>query len=131
VKVLAFVIGLLMMMVGVIGIVTPSVMVSVAQNFGSPPEWYAIGIVRIALGVLLFFVAKTSRAPRMLRVLAVVPILAGLGALAAPFMDFERARETLEWWSRLAPGYIRLTALAVLAFGGFIAYVCGPDRRPA
>jgi hypothetical protein len=87
--------------------------------------------VRVAVGVLLFSVAKTSRAPRMLRVVAFIPLLAGLGALATPFVGVERARATLQWWSRLGFGYIRLTAIAVQLLGGFIAYACAPGRRAA
>jgi hypothetical protein len=129
VKALAFVAGLGMLAVGEIGLLMPSTLVWIAQRFGTPLQWYAIGAVRVAFGVLLLSVAATSRAPRTLRVVAFIPLLAGLGALATPFVGIERARAILEWWSQLGPGYVRLSALSLLLLGGFIAYACAPARR--
>ena len=128
-KALAFVAGLGILAVGEIGLLMPSTLVWIAQRFGTPLQWYAIGAVRVAFGVLLLSVAATSRAPRTLRVVAFIPLLAGLGALATPFVGIERARAILEWWSQLGPGYIRLSALSLLLLGGFIAYACAPARR--
>jgi hypothetical protein len=129
VKALAFVAGLGILAVGEIGLLMPSTLVWIAQRFGTPLQWYAIGAVRVAFGVLLLSVAATSRAPRTLRVVAFIPLLAGLGALATPFVGIERARAILEWWSQLGPGYVRLSALSLLLLGGFIAYACAPARR--
>jgi hypothetical protein len=131
VKALAFGIGLCILTIGAIGIITPSAMVWIARRFDSPVDWYAIGAVRVAVGALLLSVAKSSRAPRMLRVLAFIPLLAGLGALATPFVGVERAQAILEWWSRLAPSYLRLSVIPVLLLGGLIAYACAPARRAA
>jgi len=131
VKTLAFVIGLCIIAVGAIGILTPSALVWVAQRFGTPVKWYAIGAVRVAFGVLLLSVAKASRAPRTLRVVAFIPLVAGLGALATPSLGFERARAAVDWWVLLGSGYLRLTAILLLALGGFVAYACAPARRAA
>ena len=128
-KALAFVAGLGILAVGKIGLLMPSTLVWIAQRFGTPLQWYAIGAVRVAFGVLLLSVAATSRAPRTLRVVALIPVLAGLGALATPFVGVERAGAILEWWSQLGPGYVRLSALSLLLLGGFIAYACAPARR--
>jgi len=129
VKALAFVAGLGILAVGEIGLLMPSTLVWIAQRFGTPLQWYAIGAVRVAFGVLLLSVAATSRAPRTLRVVAFIPLLAGLGALVTPLVGIERARAILEWWSQLGPGYVRLSALSLLLLGGFIAYACAPARR--
>ena len=128
-KALAFVAGLGILAVGEIGLLMPSTLVWIAQRFGTPLQWYAIGAVRVVFGVLLLSVAATSRAPRTLRVVALIPVLAGLGALATPFVGVERAGAILEWWSQLGPGYVRLSALSLLLLGGFIAYACAPARR--
>jgi hypothetical protein len=45
----------------------------------------------------------------------------GFAALATPFLALERARATLEWWSRLGSGYVRLSAIPVLILGGVVA----------
>ena len=131
VKSLAFAIGLCITAVGAVGIVVPSALVWIGERFATSGEWYALGAVRIAFGLLLLAVAKTSRAPRTLRVVACIPLLAGVGALATPLVGLERARGAIEWWSQRGPGVARLTALPLLALGGFVAYACAPARGPA
>jgi hypothetical protein len=131
VKTLAFVMGLCIVAVGAIGIVTPSALVWIARRFGTAADWYALAAVRLAFAALLLWVASASRAPRTLRVVALIPLVAGLAALATPFVGVERARAALDWWSGLGSGYVRLTAVPLLALGGFIAYACAPTRRPA
>jgi len=131
VKTLAFVSGLCIIAVGATGIVAPSGLVWIGQRFATPKEWYALGAVRVAFGLLLLSVAKTSRAPRTLRVVACIPLLAGIGALATPFVGLERARAAIEWWSQLGSGVARFSAIPLLALGGFVAYACDPFRRTA
>jgi hypothetical protein len=99
-KTLAFVIGLCIVVVGVVGVLVPSKLVWMGQRFATPRDWYAIGAVRVAFGLLLISVAKTSRMPRTLRVVAFIPLLAGVAAVLTPFVGLERARDTVEWWSR-------------------------------
>jgi hypothetical protein len=129
VKTLASVIGLSIAAVGAVGILAPSFLVWIGQQFTTAGEWYVLGTVRVAFGLLLMSVAKTSRAPRTLRVVACIPVLAGLGALATPMVGLGRARAMIEWWSRQGAGVARLTAVPLLALGGFVAYACGPPRR--
>src|SRR5262245_1385262 len=112
VKTLAFVIGLYILAVGVIGIIAPSSLIWIAQRFTTPMDWYALAAVRIALGLLLLSVAKASRTPRTLRVVAFVPLIA---ALAIPVVGVERGRATVEWWMAQGPGLIRLSAVPLLA----------------
>jgi hypothetical protein len=128
VKTLAFVVGLLILAVGVIGIVVPSVLVWIAGRFESPLAWYALAVVRILFGLLLLLVAKSSRAPRTLGVVAFIPLVAGL---AIPFVGVARARATVYAWSLQGPGVLRLSAIPVLVLGGFIAYACAPGRGAA
>jgi hypothetical protein len=128
VKTLAFVIGLYLLAVGAIGIFAPSSLVWIAQRFATPVDWYAIAAVRVAFGVLLISVAKASRAPRTLRVVAFIPLVA---ALATPFVGVERARAIIEWWSLQGSGFVRLSVIPLLALGGFVAYACAPARRAA
>jgi hypothetical protein len=128
VKTLAFVIGLYILAVGAIGIFAPSSLVWIAQRFTTPVDWYALAAVRVAVGGLLVSVAKASRAPTALRVVALIPLVA---ALAMPFVGVERARATIAWWSLQGSGIVRLSAMPLLTLGGFIAYACAPARRTA
>ena len=127
-KTMAFVIGLLIFSVGVIGMVAPSVLLWIAGRFEGPLAWYALAVVRVLLGVLLLVVAKSSRAPRALRVVAFIPLVAGL---AIPLVGVPRARATVEAWSLQGPGVLRLSAIPILLLGGFIAYACTPARGAA
>src|SRR5262245_48154344 len=131
VKSLAFAIGLCITAVGAVGIVAPSTLVWIGERFATSGEWYALGAVRIAFGLLLLAVAKASRAPRTLRVVACIPLLAGVGALATPLVGLERARAAIAWWSQLGSGGARFAAIPLLALGGFVAYACDPFRRTA
>jgi hypothetical protein len=126
VKSLAFVIGLCIVAVGAIGIVAPSALIWFAERFSAPVDWYAVSAFRAAFGVLLLVVAKDSRAPRALRVVAFVPLLA---ALSMPFVGVERARAIVDRWALQGAGIVRLTVIPVLALGGFVAYACAPARR--
>ena len=128
VKTIAFVIGLIIMMVGAVGIFAPSALVWLAHNAATPVELYFIAAFRIAFGFLLFSVASASRTPKALRVVAVIPLAFGI---ATPFVGANRAPALIDWWSQQGPGLVRLTCALLLAFGGFIAYACAPSRRPA
>lgn len=126
VKTIAFVMGLIIVAVGAIGIFLPSGLVWISQGFVGPVEWYTLAVVRVAFGVLLLLVAGASRTPKALRVVAFIPLVAGL---AIPFVGVDRARATVEWWSLQGPGMVRLSSIPVLALGGFVAYACSPSRR--
>src|SRR5262249_57012792 len=128
VKNVAFVIGLFILSVGAIGILVPAFLVWIGRLFVAPAAWYALAIVRVALGVLLLLVAKSSRVPRTLRVVALIPLLAGL---AIPLIGVERARDMVDRWSLQGLGSVRLSAVPLLALGGFIADACSPLRRAA
>jgi hypothetical protein len=126
VKTLAFVIALSIMAVGAIGIFTPSGLVWIARHSITAGELYFFAGFRVAFGVLLLSVASASRAPRTLRVVAFIPIAAGI---ATPFIGVEHAPAIIEWWAQQGSGVVRVTAGLVLALGGFLAYACTSDRR--
>ena len=126
VKTLAFVIGLCIIAVGAVGILAPSGLIWIAQHSIAPGELYFIAAFRVAFGLLLLSVASASRAPKTLRVVAFIPLVAGI---ATPFVGVERAPAIIEWWSQQGSGVVRVTAVLVLALGGFFAYACAPARR--
>ena len=127
-KTVAFVIGLCIAVFAVVGLLVPSTMVWIARRFtrDTPTVWYAIAVGRLAFGVLLLSVARNSRAPKTLRVVAFIPIAA---ALAIPVIGVERGRAMIELWTSQGSGLVRLSALPLLALGGFVAYACAPARR--
>jgi hypothetical protein len=131
VKALAFVIGLCILTVAAVGILAPSVLVWIATHFVTSDAFYLLAAVRVAFGVLLISVASASRAPTALRVLGYVIVIAGVTTALTGLLAIGRARASIEWWLQQGPGVVRLTGVAVLALGGFVAYACAPARRAA
>jgi hypothetical protein len=125
-KTLVFVIALFIVAIGGVGLVFPSALIWLAHSSISPAKLYAIAAARVAFGLLLLTVAGTSRFPRTLRIVAFLPILAGL---ATPFVGVDRAPALVEWWTQFGHGIVRVTALLIFALGGFFAYACAPVRR--
>jgi hypothetical protein len=129
-KALAFAFGLVIATVGAVGFLAPSGLVWIAQQFVTPGAFYAIATVRVAFGLLLISVAAASRAPRALRVLGYVIVIAGITTALTGLLGIGRARALIEWWWQQGSGVIRLTGVLVLALGSFVAYACAPTRRP-
>ena len=130
-KTLAFVIGLLIAAVGVVGIIAPSGLVLIAEHSITSGAFYVIAMVRVAFGLVLISVASVSRAPKTLRVLGYLILIAGITTALMGLMAIERAHAIIEWWLRQGSIVVRLTGIPVLALGGFVAYTCAPARRAA
>lgn len=118
------VLGIVIAVVGAIGIVTPTSLVTIAGVFVTPMGLYAAAALRVALGTALVVAAPTSRAPTTLRVLGVIIII---GGLVTPLIGVERARIFLAWWATQGTMGMRLWASIALVFGLFVAYAA---RRP-
>jgi uncharacterized membrane protein len=127
VRATAFVVGLLIIAVGAVGVVAPSVLLWIAQHPVSAVELYVIAAGRVALGLLLLAVARASRAPKTLRVMGAIALIAGI---TTPFLGVARAQAIMDWFSHHGSGFLRFAALVALAIGGFVAYTCAPARRP-
>ena len=130
-KTLAFGVTLVIMAVGAVGVVAPSGLVWVAQHSVTSGAFYVIATVRVAFGLVLISVASVSRAPRTLRVLGYLILIAGITTALTGLVAMDRARAIVEWWLQQGSGVVRLTGVVVLAVGGFVAYACAPARRAA
>jgi hypothetical protein len=131
VKTLAFVIGLFIAVVGAAGIIAPSSLVWIAGHSVTPGAFYAIAAVRIAFGLILISAASVSRAPKTLRVLGCIILIAGITTALTGLMAIKQAHDIIGWWLRQGYGVIRLTGIPVLVLGSFVAYACAPARRAA
>jgi NO-binding membrane sensor protein with MHYT domain len=131
VKTLAFVFGLCICAFGVVGMLAPSSVVWLAQQFVTSGSFYVIATVRIAFGLTLISVASASRAPKALRVLGWVILILGITTAFTGLMAIGRARDIIEWWVQQGAGLERLTSVVLVALGGFVAYACAPARRAA
>ena len=124
---LGLVIGVLVILVSAISFAVPDVKLSLERSTMTPTGLYAIAVLRIAIGLVFVFAAPASRAPRTLRVLGLVVIIAGL---MTPWFGVTRAQATLNWVASAGPSLTRLDACVGMAMGGFLVYVFrAPTRR--
>ena len=132
-KTLAFVLGLCISAVGMVGILVPSSLLWLAGSFVSSGDvgFYIIATVRIAFGLILISVASASRVPKALRILGYVILLFGITTALMGLVAVQEGEAAIDWWSHQSSGIWRLTGGLVLALGAFVAYACAPTRRTA
>jgi hypothetical protein len=116
---LGLVIGALAIVASAISFAAPDLRLALERWAITPSGLYAIAALRIAIGLTFVLVARASRAPRTLRVLGVIVILAGL---LTPWFGVARSRAALNW-AATAPSLMRLDAAVGLAMGAFLVYV--------
>ena len=125
-KSIALLVAFVIMCVGVTGIFMPETLLSVGRYVVTPNGLYAVAALRVGIGLVLMLVARVSRAPRTLRTLGAVVLVAGL---ATPLFGVDRARAVLDWEATQGTALIRIGAgLAVLG-GAFIAFAVATGRR--
>ena len=127
-KLLAMAIGFIIGAIGVVGVGAPSLLLEFGRSLLTPTALYIVAALRIGIGVVLVRVAPISRMPKVLRVLGILIIIAGV---LTPFFGVERSRAVLDWWSSQGPSFMRLLASVAVAFGLFIVYVVTPRRTAA
>ena len=124
---LGLVIGVLVLVGSAISFVAPDMLPRTPQWVTTPSGLYAVGALRVALGLVFVLAAPASRAPRTLRVLGLIVIIAGL---STPWFGVARARAVVNWLASAEPLLMRLDAVVGMAIGGFLVYVFRtPTRR--
>ena len=124
---LGFVIGALVILASAISFAAPDLRLSLESWVITPAGLYALAALRIAIGLLVVFAAPASRAPRTLRVLGLIVIIAGL---MTPWFGVARSRAVLNWLESAGPLLMRLDAGVGMALGGFLVHVFRtPTRR--
>src|SRR4030095_11405658 len=116
---LALLVAFFIMCVGVTGIFMPDTLISVGRYAVTPNGLYAVGALRIGIGLVLMLVARVSRAPKTLRTLGAVVFVAGL---APPFFGVARARAVLDWELTQGPALIRLVGVLAVLVRACVAY---------
>jgi hypothetical protein len=130
-RIVILLVALLAIVGGAVGVVCPDVLTALRRQYVATPIGpYAVGAVRVVIGLLFILFAPASRAPKTLRVLGVVVCIQGLvQGVAFSFVGLERAQAILEW-EAAHPGLLRVGALIALATGGFVAFaVTNPRTR--
>jgi hypothetical protein len=118
-RILALLVALFIMVVGVAGVFAPDVLIRMGRYVVTPGGLYSIAVLRVGIGLVLILVARISRAPKTLRVVGTVVLVAGL---ATPLFGVERTRAVLEWESTQGAALIRIGGGLALALGGVLTF---------
>jgi hypothetical protein len=127
-RLLGLSIGALVILASAISFAAPGLKLSLERSLMTPTGLYAIALMRIAIGLVFVFAAPASRAPRTLRVLGLIVIIAGL---STPWFGVTRARAVVNWLASAEPLFMRLDAVVGMAIGGFLVYVFRTSTRRA
>ena len=126
-RLLGLVIGALVILGSAISFAAPDLRLSLERSMMTPAGLYAIAAMRIAVGLVFVLAAPASRAPRTVRVLGLIVIIAGL---TTPWFGVGRAGAVLNWLESAGPLLMRLDAVVGMALGGFLVYIFRtPTRR--
>ena len=127
-KHLTMAIGLAFAAIGLIGAAAPSLVLEFGQSLLTPTALYVVAALRICIGIVLVRVAPASRHPKILPVVGILIIIAGV---LTPFFGVDRSRAVFDWLSSQGPLFVRLGAGVAAAFGLFIVYAVTSPRRAA
>lgn len=115
----ATILALIIACIGLVGVLSPPLLLDFLRALRSSGALYVVAAVRIVFGVVLVLAAPASRLPRTLRVLGTIIIVAGL---VTPLFGLERTRALLEWWTSQPSWAMRAWASVAVAFGVFLVY---------
>lgn len=122
----AMVVGFVVAVVGLIGLVAPSIYVSLGWFSAVPPGLYVVAVVQLVIGLILLHAAPTSRSPVGLGVLGAFALVE---AVVMPLLGRGTARSMASWWATQSDIALRLWAALELAVGVLIILSVAPPRR--
>jgi hypothetical protein len=128
-RVLAALIGIVIVAIGIVGVVAPRPVASVASAARTAltlTSLYAIAVLRVLIGAVFLLCASVSRMPATLRVLGVVVIVAGI---TTPLFGLDRSRAVINWVIARDLSFIRTAGIIAAAFGGFLIYATRSAHR--
>jgi hypothetical protein len=127
-KLVAGAMALIIAAVGVVGVISPWLVLELARSLLAPGALYVVAAVRIIFGIVLVSVASTSRLPKTIRVLGIVIIAAGV---LTPFFGVERSQAVFDWWSSQSVLFMRAWSGLAVICGLFVIYALTPRRQAA
>src|SRR6478735_8739702 len=116
-RLLGFIIGALVILAGAISFAAPDLRLAFEGSLLTPEGLYAVGGVRIGIGLLLVLAAPASHAPRTVRGLGIIVIMAGL---ATPWFGVARGQAVRNRLASAGPLLMRIDAVVGMGIGGFL-----------
>lgn len=102
---------------GLAAAVTPGTVIASSRYLVSPVGIYAASALRTGLGVALLLVARGSRAPAILRLMAVALLIAGV---TMPLLGVDNAKARIEWEAEHIL-FLRMEGV-LFAWAGLVVY---------
>jgi len=112
--------GALMVLLGLVGLVQPNRFRTMFTTMDSQTRFILAIVIRLAMGALLWWLADELRHPHVMRILAVIAVVAAVGVLV---MGRNRLDKLIGWWLGKPDGVLRVSALFAAAFGGYLVFV--------
>jgi hypothetical protein len=117
---LVAILGVLIVLLGLTGLAQPPRFRAMFTAMDSRTRFVlAIGI-RLAMGALLWWLADELRHPHVMRILAVIAVVAAVVIL---LFGRKRLDQLIGWWLDKPDGVLRISALFAAAFGGYLVFV--------
>lgn len=112
--------GVLIVLLGLTGLVQPDRFRKLFTSMDSRTRFVLAIVIRLAIGALLWILADELRHPQVMRVLAVIALVA---AVALLIMGRDRLDRLIGWWLAQSDSVLRVSALFAAAFGGYLVFV--------
>lgn len=116
---LVAVLGILIVLLGLVGLVQPARFRKMFSAMDSRTRFVLAIVVRLAMGALLWLLADELRHPQVMRVLAVIAVVAAAVVLV---MGSGRLDRLIGWWLAQSDSVLRVSALFAAVFGGYLVF---------
>ena len=125
-KMLATILGFLMMLLGLSALLVPERVLTFARFATTPNGVYVAAAIRLAIGLILLMAAGGSRFPIVLRVLGAFAILGGIATLVIGVAGAQRIAEQIMPYVTTA---IRGIGAFLVVLGAFVIYAVSGKQR--
>jgi multisubunit Na+/H+ antiporter MnhG subunit len=112
--------GALVVIAGAVGVVSPARFRGMFTAMPARTRFVLAVVIRLAMGALLWFLADELRHPLVMRVLAVIAVVAAVVILV---MGQARLDRFVDWWLERSDSVMRVSCLIACAFGAYLVYV--------
>ena len=112
--------GALIVVLGALGLIQPDRFRAMFSTMDSRSRFVFAIVTRLAIGAFLWFAADELRFPVVMRVLAVIAVMAAVGILV---MGRKRLDRLVDWWLSKPDSVLRVSAVFAATFGAFLVYV--------
>jgi len=112
--------GALIVLLGLVGLVRPARFRLMFTTMDSQTRFVLAIVIRLAMGALLWWLADELRHPHVMRILAIIAVVAAVGVLV---MGRSRLDKLIDWWLSKPDRVLRVSALFAATFGAYLTWV--------